>query len=121
MKISPRSDLKLKNCLLERTMFSNQKIESMEPGRKPDVLITKDENPRVKQLAQRSRSAFDEKGNKLPKSKCVGIRDAIFESVLDRFYVDPTLVALWRRKPGLGRGFCRLSRSHGGAPLSPLV
>ena len=105
MKISPRSDLKLKNCILERTMFSNQKIESLEPGRKPDVLLAKEENPRVKQLAQRSRSAFDDKGNKLPKSKCVGIRDAIFESVLDRFYVDPTLVAYGEENRDWGGAF----------------
>lgn len=105
MQISPRSDLKLKNCILERTMFSNQKVESMEPGRKPDVLISKEENPRVKQLAQRSRSAFDEKGAKLPKSKCVGIRDALFEAILDRFYVDPTLVAYGEENRDWGGAF----------------
>ncbi len=103
--ISPRSDLKLKNCILERTMFSNQKVESMEPGRKPEVLLSKEENPRVKQLAQRSRSAFDDKGNKLPKSKCVGIRDAIFEAVLDRFYVDATLVAYGEENRDWGGAF----------------
>lgn len=105
MQISPRSDLKLKNCILERTMFSNQKVESMEPGRKPEVLLAKEENPRVKQLAQRSRSAFDDKGNKLPKSKCVGIRDAIFESILDRFYVDPTLIAYGEENRDWGGAF----------------
>lgn len=105
MTISPRSDLKLKNCILERTMFSNQRIESLDPERKPDVLLTKEENPRVKQLAQRSRSAFDEKGNKLPKSKCVGIRDALFESILDRFYVDPTLVAYGEENRDWGGAF----------------
>jgi 2-oxoisovalerate dehydrogenase E1 component len=105
MQISPRSDLKLKNCLLERTMFSNQKVESMEPGRKPEVLMTREENPRVKQLAQRSRSAFDDKGNKLPKSKCIGIRDALFESILDRFYTDPTLVAYGEENRDWGGAF----------------
>ena len=105
MQISPRSDLKLKNCILERTMFSNQRVESMEPGRKPEVLLTREENPRVKQLAQRSRSAFDEKGNKLPKSKCVGIRDALFESILDRFYVDPTLIAYGEENRDWGGAF----------------
>lgn len=105
MTISPRSDLKLKNCILERTMFSNQRIESLEPGRKPDVLMPKEENPRVKQLALRSRSAFDEKGNRLPKSKCVGIRDALFEAILDRFYVDPTLVAYGEENRDWGGAF----------------
>jgi 2-oxoisovalerate dehydrogenase E1 component len=105
MQISPRSNLKLKNCILERTMLSNQKIESMDPSRKPEVLLAKEENPRVKQLAQRSRSAFDEKGSKLPKSKCVGIRDAIFEAVLDRFYIDATLVAYGEENRDWGGAF----------------
>jgi 2-oxoisovalerate dehydrogenase E1 component len=105
MQISPRSNLKLKNCILERTMLSNQKVESMDPGRKPEVLLTKEENPRVKQLAQRSRSAFDDKGNKLPKSKCLGIRDAIFEAILDRFYVDATLVAYGEENRDWGGAF----------------
>jgi 2-oxoisovalerate dehydrogenase E1 component len=69
------------------------------------VLLAREENPRVKQLAQRSRSAFGEKGNKLPKSKCVGIRDAIFESILDRFYVDPTLVAYGEENRDWGGAF----------------
>jgi 2-oxoisovalerate dehydrogenase E1 component len=105
LQISPRSDLKLKHCLLERTMFSNQRVESLEPDRKPEVLLAKEENPRVKQLAQRSRSAFDDKGNKLPKSKCVGLRDALFEAILDRFYVDPTLVAYGEENRDWGGAF----------------
>ncbi len=106
LNISPRADLKKINCLLDRTMFSNQKVESMEGnGRKPETLMPKEENPRVKQLAQRSRSAVDEKGNKLPKSKCIGIRDALFEAILDRFYVDPTLVAYGEENRDWGGAF----------------
>jgi 2-oxoisovalerate dehydrogenase E1 component len=105
MQISPRSDLKRKHCLLERTMLSNQKVESMAPDRKPEVLLAREENPRIKQLAQRSRSAFDGKGTRLPKSKCVGIRDAIFEAVLDRFYVDATLVAYGEENRDWGGAF----------------
>jgi len=105
LTISPRADLKAKNCLLERTMYSNQKIESMDTTRKPEVLMSKEENPRVKSLAQRSRSAFDKDGKKLPKSKCIGIRDAIFEAILDRFYVDPTLVAYGEENRDWGGAF----------------
>jgi len=86
-------------------MFSNQKIESMDPTRKPDVLMAKEENPRVKALAQRSRSAFDKDGKKLPKSKCIAIRDAIFEAILDRFYIDPTLVAYGEENRDWGGAF----------------
>ena len=105
LTISPRADLKKVGCLLDQTMFSNQKVESFDTSRKPEVLIPKEENPRVKQLASRSRSAFDDKGAKLPKSRCVGIRDAIFEAILDRFYIDPTMVAYGEENRDWGGAF----------------
>ncbi|HUS47327.1 MAG TPA: thiamine pyrophosphate-dependent enzyme [Phycisphaerae bacterium] len=105
LKISPRADLKKSHCLLDETTFSNQKVESMDTARKCEVLMPKEENPRVKALAGRSRSAFDAAGNRLPKSKCVGIRDAIFEAILDRFYVDPTLVAYGEENRDWGGAF----------------
>ncbi len=106
LAISPRADLKAKGSLLERTMFSNRKVESLgAPQEAPETLIPKDQNPRVKQLATRSRSGVDEKGQKLPKGKCVGIRDAIFEAILDRFYVDPTLVAYGEENRDWGGAF----------------
>ncbi|MCY3019193.1 MAG: thiamine pyrophosphate-dependent enzyme, partial [Planctomycetota bacterium] len=104
LKISPRADLMKVGNLLEKTMFSNQKIEKMADG-KPEALIPKEDNPRVKQLATRSRSAFDDKGARLPKGKCVGIRDAIFEAILDRFYTDPTLVAYGEENRDWGGAF----------------
>jgi 2-oxoisovalerate dehydrogenase E1 component len=105
LAISPRADLKQSGSLLDRITFSNRKVESMGDGRKPDALLPKEENPRVKALAQRSRSGYDESGNKLPKSKCVGIRDAIFEAILDRFYVDPTLIAYGEENRDWGGAF----------------
>ncbi len=105
LNISPRADLKKTNNLLERTMFSNTKVESLDTSRKPEALLTKEENPRVKQLAQRSRSATDDKGAKLPKSKCIGIRDALFESIFDRFYTDPTLIAYGEENRDWGGAF----------------
>lgn len=102
---SPRADLKRKYCLLETTMFSNQKAESMEPERAPETLLPIEENPRVIQLAKRSRSAFDSNGERLPKSRCIGIRDAIFEAVLDRFHTDPTLVAYGEENRDWGGAF----------------
>ena len=93
LALSPREDLKPAGCLLERAMFSNQHVESMDPSRRPEMLLTKEQNPRVRQLAKRSRSGLDEAGKPLPKGKCVVLRDAIFEAVLDGFCADPTLVA----------------------------
>jgi 2-oxoisovalerate dehydrogenase E1 component len=105
LAVSPRADLKAHNCLLDRTMFSNARVESPDPARKPEVLIPKEDNPRVRQLSTRSRSAFDEKGQRLPKGRCIGIRDAIFEAILDRFYVDPTLVAYGEENRDWGGAF----------------
>lgn len=105
LSISPRAELKKKNNLLEQTLYSNQKIESMEPGRKPDVLMTKEQNPRVIALASRSRSAFDDKGQRLKDARCVGFRDAIFEAILDQFYIDPTLVAYGEENRDWGGAF----------------
>ena len=105
LDLSPRADLKRTGNLLEKTMFSNHKVEAMETGRAPDVLLPKEDNPRVKQLASRSRGAFDDKGARLPKSRCIGIRDALFEAIIDRFYVDPTLVAYGEENRDWGGAF----------------
>ncbi len=90
---SPRADLYAIGSLLEQTMFSNQTIESLDTQRTPETQLPKADNPRAVQLAKRSRSGLGENGEPLPKSRCIGIREALFESILDRFYIDPTLIA----------------------------
>jgi 2-oxoisovalerate dehydrogenase E1 component len=104
LKISPRADLKAVGSLLETTMFSNQTVDALDTGT-PDTLMPRDQNPRVKQLAGRSRGAADVNGTKLPKSKCVGIRDALFEAIFDRFYTDPTLIAYGEENRDWGGAF----------------
>ena len=105
LEISPRVDLKKTNCLLDRTMYSNQKIESMDTQRQPEVLMPKDQNPRVRLLAKRSRSGFDENGKPLSKQKCICIRDALFEAILDAFYTDSTLVGYGEENRDWGGAF----------------
>ncbi len=105
LTLSPRADLKKKSCLLECTMHSDLKVDSMEPGREPETLMPKEENPRVKALAKRSRSAFDENGQRLKDSQCIAVRDALFEAILDRFYVDPTLIAYGEENRDWGGAF----------------
>ena len=105
LEISPRADLKKTGCLLERVMLSNRKVPCLDETRQPEVLIPKEENPRVQMLAKRSRCGLDESGKPLPKSRCVGIRDAIFEAILDRFYADPTLAAWGEENRDWGGAF----------------
>ena len=91
--LSPRMDLEKDPDAIARIMYSNGHKKTMEEGREPEVLMPKADNPRVKSLALKSRWAFDENGKTLPKAKTFGIRDALFESIIDKFYEDPTLIA----------------------------
>ena len=75
-----------------KLMFSNLKIEKME-DRKPDVLMPKEENPRVQQISKKVRYAYDESGKPVSKNKLYQLRDGLFEAIIDKFYIDPTLVA----------------------------
>lgn len=90
--VSPRMDLNKTPDAIEKIMFSNQKVEKME-DRPCDVLMPKEENPRVQQIAKKSRYGFDEKGKPVSKNKVYQLRDGIFEAIIDKFYTDPTLIA----------------------------
>ena len=102
---SPRADLFTVDCLLERTMFSNERVETFAPDRKPEVLMPLEDNPRVVALAKRSRSGTDSNGDILPNSKCIGIRDALFEAIADRFYKDASLIAYGEENRDWGGAF----------------
>jgi 2-oxoisovalerate dehydrogenase E1 component len=104
LSISPHADLKKHACLLERVMFSNTRVEKLGDGQ-AEVRMPLEENPRVKQLAGRSRSGLDENGKPLPKQRCIAIRDALFEAIIDRFYADPTLVAYGEENRDWGGAF----------------
>lgn len=91
--LSPRMDLEKDPDAIARIMYSNSHKKTMEEGREPEVLMPKADNPRVKSLALKARWAFDENGKTLPKAKTFGLRDALFESIIDKFYEDPTLIA----------------------------
>ena len=93
---SPYLDFKKDPYYVEDLMFSNGSVESM--GDRPveigkDVKMPMEENPRVKQIAGKSRYAFDEKGNQVSNMKRYNIRDGLFEAIIDKYYKDPTLTA----------------------------
>ncbi|MBM7582034.1 2-oxoisovalerate dehydrogenase E1 component [Caldicoprobacter guelmensis] len=88
---SPRMDLVSNPDAIASLMFSNERIEKME-DRECEVLIPKEENPRLQQIKKKVRVGIQD-GKPVPKSKVFQLRDAIFEALLDKFYVDPTLIA----------------------------
>lgn len=91
-EISPYVDFDAQPHFIEDLMFSNQYKRKMA-DEKPDVLGPKEDNTRVKQIAAKSRFAFDAEGKPVPKLKLYNIRDGIFEAVFDKFYEDPTFIS----------------------------
>ncbi len=93
---SPYHDFRKDPYYVENLMFSNGAVESM--GDRPvevgkDVKMPMAENPRVKQIAGKSRYAFDDKGALVSNLKRYNIRDGLFEAIIDRYYKDPTLTS----------------------------
>ncbi len=99
-ELSPRAP----GEFIETVMFSNAPADRLEE-REPEVLLPLEENPRVQQIARKSRSAFDEDGKELSKMKVTAYRDALFEAVIHRFYEDPTLAAWGEENRDWGGAF----------------
>jgi 2-oxoisovalerate dehydrogenase E1 component len=85
-------------------MFSNGKKEKMEE-RQPEMLQPVEQNPRVLANAKKSRSGLGPDGKPLPKSQVISLRDAIFEAMLHRFSIDPTMVAFGEENRDWGGAF----------------
>lgn len=100
---SPRMNLMKNPDQIGDLMFSNQRVVKME-DRPVDVLMTKEENPRVQQLAKKVRSAFQD-GKPVAKNRMYQFRDGVFEALLDKFYEDPTLIAYGEENRDWGGAF----------------
>jgi len=89
---------------IESVMFSGQRAERLD-DRAPELLQPVAENPRVKALATKSRSAFDAEGKPVPKNKLYQYRDGLFEAMLHRFTIDPTMAAWGEENRDWGGAF----------------
>ena len=85
-------------------MFSNGNMEKME-DRKPEMLLPAAQNPRLIANAKKSRSGVGPDGKPLPKSQIISLRDAIFEAMLHRFSIDPTMAAFGEENRDWGGAF----------------
>lgn len=101
----------------EKFMFSNERVEKMS-DEAPVVLQAKGDNSRVKQIAKKHRYAYDENGKLYPTTRVFNIRDALFEAIYDKMFVDPTLITLgedvrsWQGTFGVYRGLPELLPYH---------
>lgn len=102
---SPRMNISQSPDIIANMMFSNLSVDSLEPSRKPEVLMPMDENPRVKQIKNKVRFHLDANGQPVSKLKAFNLRDALFEAIIDRFYKDPTLVAYGEENRDWGGAF----------------
>nr|MDQ2687398.1 thiamine pyrophosphate-dependent enzyme [Armatimonadota bacterium] len=105
LEISPRADLYAVGNLLEKTMYSNGKVETFDADRVPETRLPLADNPRVKQLANKNRSGLGAAGETLSKGRCVTVKDALFEAIVERFYTDPTLIAYGEENRDWGGAF----------------
>ena len=93
-KISRRIDIfGSQTNFIGNIMFSNKAVRAFDPDRKPDMLCPKEECPRVRQIANKERFAFDNSGKPVSKNKVYQLRDGIAEPIINKFYEDPTLVS----------------------------
>lgn len=102
LKISPRMDTQSE--YIGTIMFSNKKVERFSE-RLPEVNHPLEENPRVVQIRSKVRNGFDEKGNSVPKMKAFNFRDGVFEAMMHRFYIDPTMIAFGEENRDWGGAF----------------
>ncbi len=98
------SPLMKQRDVIGNMMFSNGSVDSFSDA-KPEVLMPMEDNPRVKRIATKERFAFDEDGKPFSKMKQFQLRDAIFESIIDRFYKDASLVAYGEENRDWGGAF----------------
>jgi 2-oxoisovalerate dehydrogenase E1 component len=102
-EISPRFDMVKNPNIIGELMFSNEKIEKMDE-RECDVLTPMEDNPRVKRNKTKIRHAFKD-GKPVSKNKVFSFRDAVFESLIEKFYTDPTLIAYGEENRDWGGAF----------------
>ena len=89
--------------LVGSVMFSNQRVEKFD-NRAPEFLQDLAENARVQQIRGKIRTPTDQ-GKPVPKMKAYNVRDAIFEAMLHRFSIDPTMIAFGEENRDWGGAF----------------
>jgi 2-oxoisovalerate dehydrogenase E1 component len=89
--------------LVGSVMFSNRRVEKFD-ARQPEFLQDLAQNPRVQQIKGKVRTATQD-GKPVPKMKAYNIRDGIFEALIYRFAIDPTMAAFGEENRDWGGAF----------------
>ncbi|MCF6269875.1 MAG: thiamine pyrophosphate-dependent enzyme [Melioribacteraceae bacterium] len=102
LDISPRKNIDSE--YVSTVMFSNSKMERYD-DREPEVLLSLEENSRVKSLKKKERYVYDKNGKTVSKNKMFLLRDALFEALMYRAYIDPTMVLYGEENRDWGGAF----------------
>ena len=97
---SPRAS----GAFIESVIFSNGKAEKLE-DREPEIIQSVAENHRVKALEGKARYGFDPEGKSVSKNKAFQYRDGLFEAMLHRFTIDPSMAAWGEENRDWGGAF----------------
>lgn len=98
---SPR--LPLDSEVIGDVMFSGRRAGKLD-DRAPELAGAAADNPRVRLIRGKIRTAFSD-GKPVPSMKVFSIRDAIFEALLYRFAIDPTMIAFGEENRDWGGAF----------------
>jgi 2-oxoisovalerate dehydrogenase E1 component len=101
LEASPR--VPMDSEMIGEVMFSNRRAEKFD-DRQPELSQGLADNLRVEQIRGKVRTPR-ENGKPVPKMKAYNIRDAIFEALVHRFAIDPTLVAFGEENRDWGGAF----------------
>lgn len=101
LEVSPR--ISVSGDAIGDMMFSNGRRESTGEG-EPDVLQPIQET-RLAATQAKFRFGLDEEGKPRPKLRCVTYAEALFEAMIHRFYIDPTMVAYGEENRDWGGAF----------------
>ena len=114
LEASPR--VPVDSELVGSVMFSNRKVGKFD-DRAPELMQSVADNARVEQIRGKIRTPLHQ-GRPVPKMKAYNIRDAIFEALVHRFAIDPTMIAFgeenrdWGGAFGVYRGLTELLPYH---------
>ena len=101
LDVSPRVSVDAE--LVSSVMFSNRRVERFD-DREPEFLQPLAENPRVQQIRGKIRTPTHD-GQPVPKMKAYNVRDGIFEAMLHRLAIDPTMIAFGEENRDWGGAF----------------
>ncbi|MBN2449674.1 MAG: dehydrogenase [Lentisphaeria bacterium] len=90
---------------IETVTFSNRRVERFAE-REPEMLQPLEENEQFQRIRRKERFALDAKtGKPFPEMKQYNFRDAVFEAMVHRFAIDPTMVAFGEENRDWGGAF----------------